>query len=94
MTPENDTQMRFRNVLAANEDGRYVLTVLLADMGYFSEVNPQDPAAVALRNYASRLLSYLGINHEQNAMAIVEALTKHVRPVQFANQGDIDHATN
>ncbi len=92
MAIDNDTVMRFRNVLAADEDGRYVLTVLLTDLGFFSEIEPQDPAAAALRNYAARLLSYLGINYEQNAMAMVEALTQHVRPVRFNACGDEDHA--
>jgi hypothetical protein len=54
--------------------GPEVLTYILTDLGFFDV--SQDEKAVALRNYAVRLLELLGVLHEQNAEDITRKLLR------------------
>ena len=86
---DNETIRVFRAVFAKTEAGRIAFNGLLVDLGYFDDVEASDVEAVVLKNYGTRLLSLLGINHENNAMDVTSALLK-IRPIVFKKTEDQD----
>lgn len=46
-------------------EGMITLQAILIDLGYFSDPEKMDPEEVGRRNYASRLMAYLGLTDQK-----------------------------
>lgn len=86
LTINNQTIHTFRGVFKS-PGGLDVLNFMLADLGYFDEIDIDDREAVVLRNYASRLLRMVGVNAACNTKDMTVKLMSIV-PYQFQETQD------
>jgi len=50
---------RYRNVFTV-KDGLFVLAHMLSELGFFDDIDPNNPKEVALKMYGARLLKIIG----------------------------------
>jgi len=56
---DKDIVQRYRNVFTV-KDGLFVLAHMLSELGFFDDIDLNDPKAVALKLYGARLLKLIG----------------------------------
>lgn len=56
---DRDIVQRYRNVFTV-KDGLFVLAHMLSELGFFDDIDPNNPKEVALKMYGARLLKIIG----------------------------------
>ena len=56
---DRDIVRRYRNVFTV-KDGLFVLAHMLSELGFFDDIDPNNPKEVALKMYGARLLKIIG----------------------------------
>lgn len=56
---DKDIVQRYRNVFTA-KDGLFVLAHMLSELGFFDDIDVNNPKEVALKLYGARLLKLIG----------------------------------
>ena len=89
ITEDREARNRLLRRVYNTPDGKIALTMLLTDLGYYSQANGVE--ANALRNFAIHLLEDIGILHQDNLWDITEALLSirsYSPPSEGENEGD------
>ncbi len=56
---DKDIVQRYRNVFTVKE-GLFVIAHMLSELGFFDDIDPNNPKEVALKMYGARLLKIIG----------------------------------
>lgn len=56
---DKDISQRYRNVFTV-KDGLFVLAHMLSELGFFDDIDVNNPKAVALKLYGARVIKWVG----------------------------------